>query len=88
MGRSGGAYYYAGKAMHYDSIAVKPCDLTGAGDVFAASLLGSLMVLGGDVANAVRLAGKLAAYSVTRLGLNSAPTAGEIALELKNLNED
>lgn len=87
-GRSGGAYYFAGRAMHYDSIAVKPRDLTGAGDVFAASLLGSLAVVSGNVANAVRLAGKLAAYSVTRVGLSSAPTAAEISLELKNLNED
>lgn len=87
-GCSGGAYYCAGKAMHYDSILVKPLDLTGAGDVFAASLLGSLSTVGGDVASAVRLAGKLAAYSVTRAGLSSAPTGAEIALELKNLNED
>lgn len=86
-GSSGGAYYCAGKAMHYDSIAVTPRDLTGAGDVFAASLLGSLSFLAGDVVSAVRLAGKLAAYSVTRAGLNSAPTGAEIALELKKLNE-
>lgn len=87
-GRRGGAYYFAGEAHHYDSIAVEPRDLTGAGDVFAASLLGSLSTVGGDVASAVRLAGKLAAYSVTRVGLNSAPTGVEIALELKTLNED
>ena len=87
-GRSGGAYYVAGEARQYESIAVEPQDLTGAGDVFAASLLGSLSVLGGDVASAVRLAGKLAAYSVTRSGLNSAPTGAEIALELKKLNKD
>lgn len=87
-GRRGGTYYASGKAMHYDSIAVEPCDLTGAGDVFAASLLGSLSALSGDLASAVRLAGKLAAYSVTRVGLNSAPTAAEIELELRNLNED
>ncbi len=87
-GRSGGAYYVAGETRHYESIAVEPRDLTGAGDVFAAALLGSLTVLGGDVATAVRLAGKLAAYSVTRAGLESAPTGAEIALELKKLNED
>ena len=87
-GRSGGTYYFAGEAMRYKSIAVEPCDLTGAGDVFAASLLGSLSAVGGDVASAVRLAGKLAAYSVTRAGLNSAPNAAEIALEMKKLNED
>ncbi len=87
-GRHGGTYYFEGVAMHYESIAVDPCDLTGAGDVFAASLLGALSALSGDVASAVRLAGRLAAYSVTRAGLNSAPTAAEIAMELKKLNED
>ena len=74
--------------MRYDSIAVAPRDLTGAGDVFAASLLGSLPAVGGDVAKAVKLAGKLAAYSVTRAGLDSAPTAAEINLEFRRLNED
>lgn len=87
-GRSGGTYYHAGDSIHYDSISVAPLDLTGAGDVFAASLLGSLPAVGGDVANAVRLAGKLAAYSVTRAGLDSAPTQAEIASELRNLAEE
>ena len=84
-GRNGGTYYHCGESIRYDSIAVEPHDLTGAGDVFAASLLGSLSALGGDVASAVRAAGKLAAYSVTRGGQKSAPTAAEIAIELKNL---
>ena len=74
--------------MPYDSLPVAPRDLTGAGDVFAASLLGSLPALGGNVAQAVRLAGKLAAYSVTRAGLDSAPTAAEIALEMRRLTEE
>lgn len=87
-GRHGGTYFHAGEHMPYDSIAVKPCDLTGAGDVFAASLLGSLPALGGDVTKAVRLAGKLAAHSVTRARLDSAPTAAEIARELDNFAED
>ena len=87
-GRHGGTYYHGGESMRFDSIAVAPRDLTGAGDVFAASLLGSLPTLGGDVASAVRLAGKLAAYSVTRSGLESAPTPAEIALELQKLNKD
>jgi sugar/nucleoside kinase (ribokinase family) len=86
-GRAGGTYYYGGDSMHYESIAVEPRDLTGAGDVFAGSLLGSLSTVNGDVAKAVRLAGRLAAYSVTRIGLDSAPTAAEIALELRNSKE-
>ncbi len=82
-GRAGGTYYHAGDAMTYDSIAVAARDLTGAGDVFAASLLGSLSAVNGDLARGVRLAGRLAAYSVTRSGLDSAPKANEIARELR-----
>ena len=87
-GRKGGTYYRAGETMLFDSIPVEPRDLTGAGDVFAAALLGSLPAVGGDVAMAVRLAGKLAAYSVTRAGRDSAPTKAEIARELRNLAEE
>ena len=81
-GRQGGTYYHAGGSMHYDSLTVQARDLTGAGDVFAASLLGALEVLDGDVAAAVTMAGKLAAYSVTRASLDSAPTTAEIKSEL------
>ncbi len=77
-GRDGGAYYHAGGVMAYDSLPVAPVDLTGAGDVYAASLLGALAALDGDVALAARLAGRLAAHSVTRRGLESAPTPQEI----------
>lgn len=84
-GRAGGAYYHDGGVMHYDSLEVQPRDLTGAGDVFAASLLGALQLLKGDVSQAVRLAGKLAAYSVTRSSLDSAPTQAEIEIEASNL---
>ncbi len=87
-GRKGGAYYHAGEAILYDSLPVEPLDLTGAGDVFAASLLGSLPTVGKDFEKATRLAGRLAAYSVTRAGLDSAPTKAEIARELRNLAED
>lgn len=83
-GKKGGTYYHEGGEMHYDSLPVDPVDLTGAGDVFAASLLGALPPLKGDVARAVRVAGKLAAYSVTRAGLESAPTAAEIESELRS----
>lgn len=81
-GRNGGSYYHDGGVLHYDSIAVEPHDLTGAGDVFAASLLGALAQLRGNVAKAVQVAGRLAAYSVTRSGLDSAPTPAEIEREI------
>ncbi len=85
-GRKGGTYYHDGGTMHYDSIPVQPRDLTGAGDVFAASLLGALARLNGDVAKAVQVAGRLAAYSVTRAGLESAPTVAEIESELQRID--
>ncbi len=87
-GRAGGTYYHAGGAMRYESIAVPPRDLTGAGDVFAASLLALLPRLQGDVAKAARLAGRLAAYSVTRSGVDSAPTCAEIDRELNDYASD
>ena len=82
-GRNGGAHYHDGGACHYDSLPVEPRDLTGAGDVFAASLLAALPRLNGDVARAVQVAGRLAAYSVTRAGIASAPTRAEIERELR-----
>ena len=85
-GRNGGSYYHDGGTMRYDSLPVAPQDLTGAGDVFAASLLGALPALSGDVARAVRVAGKLAAYSVTREGLASAPTKAEIEREFERVS--
>ncbi|MCY3575022.1 MAG: PfkB family carbohydrate kinase [Chloroflexi bacterium] len=84
-GRDGGTHYHAGGEMRYASLEVTARDLTGAGDVFAAALLGSLQRLNGDVATAVRLAGRLAAYSVTRASLASAPTAAEIAREINRI---
>ena len=85
-GRQGGAYYHGGSARNYESLPVEPLDLTGAGDVFAASLLAALPWLDGDVYRAARLAGRLAAYSVTRAGLASAPTKTEIEAELRQIS--
>ena len=85
-GRNGGVYYHDGGSMPYDSLAVTPLDLTGAGDVFAASMLAALPLLSGNVAKAAQVAGKLAAYSVTRTGLSSAPTKDEIEREIKRVS--
>ena len=82
-GRNGGTYYNSGEAIRYSSADVIPLDLTGAGDVFAASLLGVLPFVDDDVPKAVRIAGRLAAYSVTRSGVDSAPTSEEISREVK-----
>lgn len=87
-GRAGGTYYYNGDSRRYSSIEVQARDLTGAGDVFAASLLGLLPMVENDVFKAVETAGRLAAYSVTRTGIDSAPTAAEITRELENMLQD
>ena len=87
-GRHGGTYYYDGDSRHYDSMEVSVRDLTGAGDVFAASVLGLLPLVGNDVFRAVEMAGRLAAYSVTRIGIDSAPTAAEIKRELENFLQE
>ena len=81
-GRHGGSYYRGAETLHYDSLALPERDLTGAGDVFAACLLGVLPRVAGDMRRAVRIAGRLAAYSITRHGLDSAPKPQEIRREL------
>lgn len=87
-GRAGGTYYCGNEKWHYQSMDVQPSDLTGAGDVFAACLLGLLPMVEYDYCKAVTIAGRLAAYSVTRSGVNSAPTTVEIENELQNTTED
>ena len=84
-GRNGGTYFSSGQESRFASLDVEPFDLTGAGDIFAASLLSVLPLVGNDVCKAVDIAGRLAAYSVTRSGLDSAPTLEEIDRELERL---
>ena len=64
--------------FRYTTLDVEPLDLTGAGDVFAASLLGVLPMVDSDIKRAVVIAGRLAAYSITRSSVQSAPTESEI----------
>ncbi len=77
-GRNGGNYYHAGEEYHYDALEVDVSDLTGAGDVFAASLFSCLERLDGNIYLASKVAGHLASYSVSRFGLDSAPRPEEI----------
>ncbi|NDJ61040.1 MAG: hypothetical protein GYB67_07935 [Chloroflexi bacterium] len=77
----GGIYYrdsvpmpYAAPMMPQASI----CDPTGAGDIFAAALLASWPLLESDARWALAVAAQLAALSVTRRGLASAPSAAEV----------
>jgi sugar/nucleoside kinase (ribokinase family) len=76
-GDKGGTYYCAGRSYHYDAAPVDAKYPTGAGDVFAASLLAAWPKLQ-DFHKAILIAAKLAAYSTTREGLHSAPTPEEV----------
>ncbi len=78
----GGTYYQRGVATSYKTPLVKQIHPTGAGDIFASALLAGAARLQGDVRSAIRVAAQLAAISVTRVGLDSAPTAAEVELAL------
>ena len=77
-GDKGGTCYYKGTPVPYDAVQVDDKYLTGAGDVFAASLIATLYRIGGDMQAAIRVAARLAAYSTLREGLQSAPTTDEV----------
>jgi len=74
----GGTHYYPGGRYEYNAIDVKVVHPTGAGDVFAGALLVALDKLGGDMKTALKIASQFGGYSVTRHGLNGAPTPAEI----------
>ena len=78
----GGTYYYHGEAIDYTTPQVELVNPTGAGDVFAASLLASLPALDQDVRAAIRVAARLGATSVTRYLLDGAPTSSEVQTAL------
>jgi sugar/nucleoside kinase (ribokinase family) len=80
---NGGTYYHNGEAINYTTPAVELVNPTGAGDVFAASLLASLPALDDNMRAAIRVAARLGATSVTRYLLDGAPTAGEVQAALR-----
>ncbi len=78
----GGTYYHDGEAIDYTTPQVELVNPTGAGDVFASSLLASLPPLQSDMAAAIRVAARLGATSVTRYLLDGAPTPDEVQAAL------
>ncbi|MDX2160739.1 MAG: PfkB family carbohydrate kinase [bacterium] len=78
----GGTYYHWGDPQPYSTPVVELVHPTGAGDVFAASLLASFAAFDGDIRAATEAAARLAAISVTRVGLDSAPTPDEVGTAL------
>jgi hypothetical protein len=79
----GGIHYDHSTPRRYPTPQVEVSNPTGAGDVFAASLLAAWHKLG-DLDKAARVAATLAAKSVTRVGLDSAPISQEVAEALAN----
>lgn len=73
----GGTHYHRGQPTDYSTPQVELVNPTGAGDIFAASLLAALYRLDGNMAAAIQVAAELAAISVTRFALEGAPTADE-----------
>lgn len=69
--------YWQGDVRHFATPEVQEVDPTGAGDVFAAAFFSRLYSTR-DPWEAARFATRLAAYSVTRAGLESVPTFEEI----------
>ncbi|NWF69488.1 MAG: hypothetical protein HXY40_10415 [Chloroflexi bacterium] len=79
----GGSSYQGGSVTSYDTPQVQVVHSTGAGDVFAVSLLCALHRLGGDTtARALRVAARLAATCVTRFALEGTPTPAEVQAAL------
>jgi sugar/nucleoside kinase (ribokinase family) len=78
----GGTYYHQGRPISYTTPQVKEVNSTGAGDVFAASILASLDLVGGDMQAAVQVAAYLGANAITRPWLDGAPTKDEVQLAL------
>ncbi len=84
-GAEGGTYYYQGQVFHYDTLPLEEVDVTGAGDVFAASLLSSLRFFNNDLHKAIQVAARLAANSIMRVGLEGTPTPDEVRDALDTL---
>jgi sugar/nucleoside kinase (ribokinase family) len=82
----GGTYYHNGVPHEYTTPQVDLVHPTGAGDVFAASLLASLPRVSNDLLKATQVAAHLASLSVTRFGLASAPTVEEVQTALARVN--
>lgn len=69
--------YWQGDVRHFAAPEVQEVDSTGAGDIFAAAFFSRLYSTR-DPWEAARFATRLAAYSVTRAGLEGVPTFEEI----------
>ena len=76
-GESGAVLHWNGDRRRFRPPVVEEVDATGAGDIFAAAFFVRLFATR-DPWEAARFATNLAAYSVTRIGLDGIPTPQEI----------
>ncbi|MGB1288512.1 MAG: PfkB family carbohydrate kinase [Aggregatilineales bacterium] len=81
----GGTYYHNGQPHEYDAIPMQEVSVTGAGDVFAASLLCALPLVDHDMYKALDVARQLAALSVTRKGIHASTTSEEVEQVLESV---
>ena len=79
---NGGTYYHDGRPYSYDTPHFREVNPTGAGDVFAASVLASLSIVNGNMHAAAEVAAYLGATAITRPWLEGAPTAAEVRTAL------
>lgn len=84
---NGGTYYHRGVPHHYTTPQVELVQPTGAGDVFASSLLASLPALNGSVEAAITVAARLGAICVTRNLLDGTPTPDEVRAAVQEAKE-
>lgn len=87
-GENGGTYYNKGEAIPYAAYPVEEIDPTGAGDVFAAALLSSLLTFKGNMTKALQVAARLAAQTVTRKGASPAFNTEDVQQILKDIHDD
>jgi sugar/nucleoside kinase (ribokinase family) len=76
-GRGGARLYWHGDVRRFRPPPMNEVDATGAGDIFAAAFLSRLYITR-DPWEAARFATQIAAYSVTRVGLEGIPTREEV----------
>lgn len=86
-GAEGGTYYYNGEAIPWAAYPVEEIDPTGAGDVFAASLLSSLPLLNYDMGASIDVAARLAALAVTTLGTEPAFNSDDVQAIIQEVKE-
>jgi sugar/nucleoside kinase (ribokinase family) len=77
-GKDGAEIYQGEELINIPPESVNEVDSTGAGDIFAAGFMIYWVIRGRSIREAGIMAGKLAALSVTRHGLEGIPTIAEI----------